>query len=168
MPGHRQSALLLYGLDKADQRWVLAQLGERDAVVLRRHLAELRTLGIPADPALAARAMPAGVDGAGATLHAASVAQVQLLLDEEPAWLTAHLLAAADWPWAGDFLAALTPVQRERIDALQATPLRPAAARNLVARAAQALAAQRGPAPAANRAGRAARVVLHQAVGRWF
>jgi hypothetical protein len=168
MPGHRQSALLLHGLEKADQHWVLAQLASDDAGTLRGHLAELKALGIPRDHALAARAQPTGMEEASAGMHVASAEQIQVLLADEPAWLVAHLLAAAEWPWRDEFLASLAPFQRDRIAALRTAPLRPAAARQLVALVASSLPSQRVATPAAGNARSSGLMVLRQTLRRWF
>ncbi|MGZ3182501.1 MAG: hypothetical protein ACXU8N_08680 [Telluria sp.] len=148
MSGERQAALLLHGLDRADQRWLLARLDAGAARVLRGHLRELADLGIPADPALAPGAAPAGMEAAAAAVHAASAAQIQLLLADEPAWLAAQLLALRAWPWRAAYLDSLPAPQRAQAAAAPAEPLRPAAARALLAALAGRLPAPAAPAGA--------------------
>ncbi|MTW06370.1 hypothetical protein, partial [Pseudoduganella ginsengisoli] len=122
MAAHRRSALLLHGLAGHDRDWVLAQLPPSDRAVLESHLAELRELGIPADPAL----LPP-VEGAGAAMPAG-----------EPAWMMRQLLAQGPAAWRGAWLATLSPGQRERVLSQPAPALRPAAARSLRLHAEQA------------------------------
>ncbi len=137
MPAHRQSALLLHGLSQADQRWVLAQLPQDDAQVLRGHLRELKQLGIPADPSLASSLAPAGAhasaDADAAALGRASAAGMQLALSEEPAWLVAQLLALRPWPWRAAFLDGLAPERRNAIASAAPAGLAPRAEAALLA-----------------------------------
>jgi hypothetical protein len=146
MPAHRQSALLLHGLDPADRRWVLARVDPADAAVLRTHLRELRDLGIPADPALAPSAAP-GADGHAAAVARTSAAGVHLALGEEPAWIVAQLLDLRDWPWSAAFLAGLTEERRAAVARAAPAPLAPHAAAALLAAVAARLAGD-GPAAA--------------------
>jgi hypothetical protein len=149
MPAHRQSALLLHGLSAADRRWVLARIDPADAAVLRAHLRELRELGIPADPALAPSAAPAG---AGADPHAAIVARassagLQLALGDEPAWLVAQVLALRDWPWRAAYLDGLTEERRAAVAKASPATLAPHAEAGLLAAIAARLG---GDGPAAS------------------
>lgn len=125
MSRHRQSALLLHGLSALDQHWILARLPAEDQRILGEHLSELRSLGIPADPALfdamtgdasvveSARSSPRRA--AADPLQAASGAQMDALLADEPVWLVRHVLALENWSWREDFLAAQTSARRERL-----------------------------------------------------
>jgi hypothetical protein len=147
MPAHRQSALLLHGLSQADQRWILAQLPQDDARVLRGHLRELRQLGIPADPSLVPSAPAGGQDpdlDAG-VVGRASAASLQLALADEPAWLPAQLLALRPWPWRAAFLDGLAPERRAAIASAAgavAGALPPRAEASLLAAVARLLAAR--------------------------
>lgn len=125
MSGHRQSALLMHGLYEADRHWILAQLNADDQRILADHLAELKNLGIPADPALitettskAALIGPAPESQPSIEtdpLQAASVAQIRALLADEPVWLVRHVLALENWTWRQEYLAGLGSGQRERL-----------------------------------------------------
>jgi hypothetical protein len=167
MSGHRQSALLLHGLDRADQRWIMARLGQADARILDGHLAELRQLGIPADPALAARRGDG--DGAEAVVRGASAAAIALLLADEPVWMVRQVLALGDWPWRDAYLAGLGQHQRERLAAGVPIPaLAGQAGAELLAALATRLA---GPVPtrAAPEAPPAGPLQsLRLALGRWL
>lgn len=170
MPAHRQSALLLHGLSQADQRWILAQLPQDDATVLRGHLRELKELGIPADPSLAPSSAPAGAFAApGADAGAiarASAAGMQLALAEEPAWLVARLLALRAWPWQAAFLDGLAPERRSAIAAAAPATLAPRAEAALLAAVAGLLAARPAPRAPIAEAPRPARE--RRAFKRWF
>lgn len=155
MSGHRQSALLLHSLGKTDQSWILAQLGQADAHILSGYLSELKELGIPADPALAARnGRGIAAHGSAAAIHRASAAAMHLLLADEPAWMVGHLLALGQWPWREAFLDTLPPSQRERLTTTVIVPaLRAEISERLLALMAAKLvtrgAAEPGKAPAA-------------------
>ena len=125
MSAHRQSALVLHGLAEEDQRWMLARLAPEDRRVVGEHLTELRSLGIPADPALidaatrdeSTTAMASSGRDIANPLYFASAVQMHAVLAGEPLWLVQRVLALGDWPWKQEFLAALTPGQRERLKA---------------------------------------------------
>lgn len=130
MSGHQHSALLLHGLDESDQTWILAQLGEDDQRLLGEHLAELKDLGIPADAGLAQEAITAHRTKAPSDpLRAATAAQMQAVLAEEPQWLVRQVLALEDWPWREAFLAQFPAHERRRNS--QAIDLPPKVAENL-------------------------------------
>lgn len=151
MPGRRQSALLLHGLQQPDRDWILARLPHSQRMVLQEHLQELRELGIPADPQLAQAAGAGATDSPAATLRLADAGDMQLVLAGEPAWLLRQLLAMEDWPWRDAWLAGLPTAQRERVLSLNAPALAPAAAAALLGQTAARLAA-RAPRAAANTA----------------
>lgn len=132
MSAHRQSALLLHGLGTTDQRWILERLDQSDRQTLEAHLDELKSLGIPAEPALAAAASAPRGAGARARLMEAPAARMVQLLADEPVWLVRHLLALGDWPWRADYLAALAPGQRERIGTVRPAQLGSAVAARLL------------------------------------
>jgi hypothetical protein len=167
MPAHRQSALLLHGLNKADQHWILARLADDDRRIVGHHLAELKELGIPADPGIAAQASGARAHAAAGPLHAASGEAMFQLLADEPVWLVRHVLALADWPWRTAFLDAHGGARRERLAAASPAPLAPLAAERLLARLAAKLAlpAAGAHAPAVARANPLA--LLRGALRRW-
>jgi hypothetical protein len=48
----RKAALLLHAMRPRDQRWILDQLDANQRMVLQDLLAELKELGIPAEPSL--------------------------------------------------------------------------------------------------------------------
>lgn len=171
MAGHRQSALLLHGLSEPDRCWILERLGEEDQHILSEYLAELKSLGIPVDPAMIDAVRSSGPTDAGDPLHAASTVQIQALLADEPVWLIRHVLALDDWPWRQNYLEALAPGQRERLMASRQAPLSGKAAERLRWQLAQRLA-RFDIAPAENRAIPPARRGLfhavRQAVRQWL
>lgn len=167
MPGHRQSALLLHGLSKPDQRWLLSQLPESDRLILSQHLAELKQLGIPAEPALLDKATGARAASAAGPLHAAALPMVQQMLADEPVWMVAQVLALAEWPWRDALLASLPDGQRDRVAAVRPAPLHPQAAERLMARLTERLALQGGLAMPAHRRGpRGPIAALRHVLGR--
>src|SRR5262245_57688532 len=115
MSGHRQSALMLHGLGKTDQQWILAHLDSTDREIVSDHLTELKALGIPADRTFTA--VPRPSTGKRDLLHIASANQMLNVLANEPVWLIRHVLALDNWHWRDAFLAALDPVERERLTA---------------------------------------------------
>lgn len=133
MGAHRQSALLLHGLGYADQHWILERLDEDDRSTLEAHLAELKSLGIPAAPALAAASSAPRQAGVHGKLMAASAQRMAELLADEPVWLVRHLLALGQWPWRDAYLAALPAARRERIGTARPPALSEAAAARLLA-----------------------------------
>lgn len=140
MAEYRQSALLLHGLNEPDRRWVLERLDEKEQRFLGEHLAELRNLGIPGDPTLIDVFRHPEPVAADDQLRSASVAQIQILLADEPIWLVRHVLSLEDWPWRQDFLATLAISQRERFLAGRQAPLRGKTAERLRWQLAQGLA----------------------------
>lgn len=132
MSAHRQSALLLHGLGSADQRWILERLDGDDRLTLESHLSELKSLGIPAAPALAAAASAPRGTGARGKLMAASGARMAQLLADEPLWMVRHLLALGDWPWRQAYLDTLAGARRERAASAPGTPLQEALAARLL------------------------------------
>lgn len=110
MTAHRQSALLLHGLNDSDRRWILGRLDEDNRRVLAEHLAELETLGIPADPRFVQAVLP--TSETQDPLRSASAAQMVAVLANEPLWLVRQVLALENWPWRQEFIARLTPGQQ--------------------------------------------------------
>jgi len=171
MSGHQHSALLLHGLEESDRHWILAQLAEDDRRILGEHLAELKDLGIPADAGLVQEAITAhgSLAPSGDPLHAATAAQMQVLLSDEPQWLVRQVLALEDWPWRRDFLALLPHHERTRHN--QPGALSPKVAESLRQQLAQRLmqcrslrAEPRPPRQASNNLIQA----LQNAVRRWL
>lgn len=127
--GHRQAAVALHALDRADRELVLAELGEADRQILRAYLAELDSLGFePADSAAAAATLACTQPEADA-LDAASGADLHRLLQDEPAALVAQVLSLHSWRWRAGYLALQTASRREQLRAAAPTgPLAPARA----------------------------------------
>lgn len=111
--GTRKSALLLHAMAQADREWVMAQLPEAERATLVALLAELESLGIPADRALVAEVVNTvrePEESAAPSREAALVREIALadsshlsaLLRDEPALVLAHLLRIADWPWRAE------------------------------------------------------------------
>ncbi|UGQ47968.1 hypothetical protein [Massilia endophytica] len=106
MSQDRQTALMLHAVSPDDRRWVMDQL----PVPARRELAalldELTALGIPAEPLPPLDSVAPGTAPArpGDALRGAPLARVRALLDSEPPWLVATVLAMDAWPWRGAYL----------------------------------------------------------------
>lgn len=124
MSGHRQAAVALHAVGKADQEAVLAELPAADQDILRTYLAELSELGFDAEVAQAAAVgMPAvsspAVNGkplaAREQLRLADALSMYEVLNHEPASLIAQLLSLETWPWAADFLDQFAPARRALI-----------------------------------------------------
>jgi hypothetical protein len=140
---------MLHGLADTDRSWLLGQLGPAQAEVLEPLLAELRELGIPADPTLAAQAL--GPIGAQADVQTRSAVEkkiatrtlpeLQLALADEPHGAIAAILAAGNWPWQDAFLAAQEPAKARAIkEQMQSRPGGAALQRTLLQGLAQRLA----------------------------
>jgi hypothetical protein len=120
---YRHSALLLHGLNAPDRQWILAQLGAEQRAGLESQLAELKDIGIPADPTLIEAALQARQNrppiaqdsGPGAALRQAPGAAVLRLLGPEPAWLIAAVLSLEPWPWREAIFVGLDASKRERV-----------------------------------------------------
>ena len=157
MSSPRQVALMLHGLAEADRAWLLGRLGPAQLEVLEPLLAELRELGIPADPALTAQALEpmAAQDDSEMrsitqTIAACNLPQLQLVLADEPQGLIAAVLTAWNWPWQDAFLAAQEPAKARAIKDLMRSPSGGAALhRSLLGALSQRLGGMR-PAPAAS------------------
>lgn len=110
--GTRKSALLLHALAHADREWIMTQLPEAERATLVALLAELESLGIPADRALVDEVVNTVREPEEATpsRDAALVREIAVtdssrlaaLLRDEPALVLAHLLRIADWPWRAE------------------------------------------------------------------
>jgi hypothetical protein len=118
--GYTQAALALQRLTAADQEWLLAQLPADDRVLVAKILADLYAAGQAADKGLAAvadaeaepaRRQPSApeVDADMATLLQAAPEEIERMLDGEPEWITALLLAHADWSWGAAYLGRRSP-----------------------------------------------------------
>jgi len=129
MDAYKKAALHLHALGRSDRRWILGRLPECQRGKLLDMLGELRTLGIPREPALlAAMDKPAaGADSAdaGGTVDARSslietIAQASpsvigpIVQDEDEAVVTA-ILQIHDWPWRQGAIEALQPSRRQRV-----------------------------------------------------
>lgn len=144
MSGHRRAAVALHALAEADRTLILAELPEQDQAVLRDYLNELDELGfdtgaatdlLPRQPADAVP--PAANDTPVDALGAAVAANVNTVLEGEPASLVAQLLSIEPWAWRGDYLALQTAARREQLHAAAPTaavaPARAAFLRGAVA-----------------------------------
>ena len=84
MSSARQVALILHGLADADRAWLLGRLPPAQVGMLEPLLAELRELGIPADPELAAQVHDAEMRRVTQTIRECSLPQLQSALADEP------------------------------------------------------------------------------------
>ena len=137
----RSAALLLHALATSDREWLLQKLEPRDRARLRSMLAELREMGIPADPAIVERtlgAMPFLVAESGhlassaaerrperlsesdadqiARLYSGTPTALAEMLRNEPPRVIATLFLITDWPWRAAVMAYLGPSVRGRVE----------------------------------------------------
>jgi len=135
----RQAALLLHGLPPGDRRWLLQQLSGDERASLQALLAELETLGIPADRALldeavSARAAPVPADDLSsprwdapgaeredvsaqlALLESADPRRLGAILRDESPGLIVRLLELREWPWRERLLAQLGAPKRRHVE----------------------------------------------------
>lgn len=118
--GYTQAALALQHLTAADQEWLLAQLPSDDRVLVAKLLADLYAAdqvgdkGLTADadaemePARLQQSVPE-VDADMAPLLQATPDEIERVLEGEPDWIVALLLAHADWSWGAAYLGQRSP-----------------------------------------------------------
>lgn len=134
----RHAALHLHSLCPPDREWLLAQLEPARRKRLEVLLAELRTLGIPADIARPEQpAAPTTQDEAPPRAGAADLRLQQMSasdldwlavqLQEEPPQLAALVLAGRDWTWRGPLLERIGAGRASCIALLAASPAAPLA-----------------------------------------
>jgi hypothetical protein len=141
MSSARQVALILHALADADRAWLLGRLPPAQVGMLEPLLAELRELGIPADPSLAAQAHDAEMRRVTQTIRECSLPQLQSALADEPDGAIAAVLIAESWPWQDVFLAAQEPAKARLIkDLMRSNPGGAALHRALLRELAQRLA----------------------------
>lgn len=105
-PALRRAALALHATESDDRAWLLAQIPQDRRPALDRMLTDLDTLGLPRDRAMieellnrgpASRAavenVPVGNDEGLSKLQSCEPAALAVLLEHEPAALTAHVVA---------------------------------------------------------------------------
>lgn len=118
--GHRRAALALHALAPGDRDWMLARLPAPERPALERLLAELRELGIPAEP------LPEGtLDAAKAVeasctprdrLRAAAALDVARAVEGESPRLVARVLAIEAWPWRDELMKRLSRARRRAVE----------------------------------------------------
>lgn len=132
--GGRRAALAMHALREGDRAWILAQLPTAQRAQLEGLLAELKSLAIPASPALVEEMLAAAPVEAAKSSPAApktqphtwtsqldaiarlDAAQVARLVHDEPAGLIAQLLNVQHWPWQEALLEQLGVVKRRRVE----------------------------------------------------
>ena len=128
-PTLRRAALVLHAMPEVDRAWLLAQLAPQERTQLEPLLAELRTLGIPAERALLDEAigvarLAAGREAGAAKAHADALAKLRkadpeelaAILRREPAVLVAKLCRMAKWPWRDAVLRKLGSATRKQVE----------------------------------------------------
>lgn len=130
--GIKHAALCLHSLGREDRQWLLAQLDDGQRQVIETCLAELRTLGIPAEPSLIREAagQPAADHAESSRLTSAQAepdrfSRVDRLpasalfsvLAAEPDATVAALVWLHPWSWRPALLDILGPDRRARIEA---------------------------------------------------
>lgn len=117
----RKAALAVHALAPADRAWVLDALPRNQREELEPLLAELKALGIPADPSLHREPDPAAREPQLAwpdTLDEATLAALSHTLSSEPEQLTQSLLAIQPWSWGSRLLDSLGGERRAALAAL--------------------------------------------------
>jgi hypothetical protein len=125
----RELALRLHGLNSSDQKWILAELPDRQASSLRELLDELKILGIPTtgswmpnleisnsvvDKFLGNKAAYPLDNAHKLNLIPADV--VKNVLAKEPVILIAHLIMIQSWSWTKALTKNLTPLKKQQLD----------------------------------------------------
>jgi hypothetical protein len=112
---HQQAARRLAVLTHAERDWVLARLPSDDALRIREIM----------EPAAAAPAEPEPVPEPPAApavpqspLELATPADVSRLLQDEPDWFIALVLARRRWPWDREVLAGFDAARFDELGAL--------------------------------------------------
>ncbi|HJY75113.1 MAG TPA: hypothetical protein VKE95_00695 [Burkholderiales bacterium] len=116
-PAHEQAARRLAALTGPERDWVLARLASDDALRIR-DLLEPRPVPAepePPPPVLEVEAEPTTPQS---MLEHAAAADVSRLLQAEPDWFIALILAQRRWSWDRELLAALHPARVEELSVL--------------------------------------------------
>lgn len=128
----RRAALHLHALGHGDRQWILAQLDDDQRREITACLAELRHLGIPADPSLVREAASPREPAAQSLQQTTAIGQALVdridrlpvpalvaALAAEPDAVVAALVGLHPWSWRTDFLDFLDPDSRLRIESAQ-------------------------------------------------
>jgi hypothetical protein len=116
MSGVKQAALLLHGLSRTDQDWLMTQLDAPQRELISRTLDELRALGIPRDPGLIDAVLGRGTPQE--RLARASGETVLRAMEGETPEAVAMLLRLHPWPWRQAVIAHWAPVFQTRPELL--------------------------------------------------
>lgn len=120
--GYKRAALSVHGLAEADRQWLLSRLPAAEGEALQHLIGELSS---PRMRRLAGwRQVLAGglrankpetkqsIKNAEGTIEAASAQEVRDLLEQEPDWVIAVILAHRTWPWTIGYLASIEQHRR--------------------------------------------------------
>lgn len=114
---NRRAALLAHAMPAADRAWLLAELDPDRRGVLAGLLDELRSMGIPRDPALVRQLLDEEAAGSpDRSLTALGPDALPRLFDVlrgEPETIVAIFLHAQSWPWRGAALQELGVAVRD-------------------------------------------------------
>lgn len=126
--GYRKAALSLYGLGKADQKWLLSRLPESERNQVKNMLHQLQAMGVPQDHDLlddirrqtngktrTLNTTHAGIQKSINVIDSAPVEAVIAILDQELDWVIAILLEVHDWTWTQAFLVTLDEDHRAAV-----------------------------------------------------
>ena len=120
---HQRAARRLAALSSTERDWILSRLSSADAL----HIRELMEPGPapapaappPAPPAEIASTLPSAPPSAPQSiLEQAAADDVWQLLQEEPDWFIALILAKRRWPWDREVLARLDAARFEALGML--------------------------------------------------
>jgi hypothetical protein len=112
--GYEKAAQMLSGLTGEDREWVLLRLAETDRLRIGELLEQVGAAAQQQDsaPEVPTVEPASSPETAVANATAADVARV---LQAEPDWLVALILAKRNWPWGEDYLSRFEPARLERL-----------------------------------------------------
>jgi hypothetical protein len=113
---HQQAARRLAALTQPEREWVLARLAAADALRIRE-LMEPASAPVP-EPAPEPVATAPAPQSDEQILEHATPDEVLRLLQDEPDWFIALVLARRRWPWDREVLASLDPARFEELGML--------------------------------------------------
>jgi hypothetical protein len=105
---------MLSGLTGEDREWVLLRLAETDRLRIGELLEQVGAPVRQEDPGPEVPTVEPASSPETALANA-SAADVARVLQTEPDWLVALILAQRSWPWGEDYLSRFEPTRLERL-----------------------------------------------------
>lgn len=113
---HQQAARQLAALTHAERDWVLARLPSEDALRIRELM---EPAAAPAEPEPVPAPPVEPPPTPQSPLELASAADVSRLLQDEPDWFIALVLARRRWPWDREVLASFDAARFDELGVLE-------------------------------------------------